>query len=229
MKPSNEQVLEHGHGHHHDPHLSHQFEDMNQQNEAYTVGMWVFLVTELMFFGGLFAAYIVYRSQYYDGFYAGHEHLSVMWGGINTMVLLTSSFTMAMAVRAAMLRQYMAQIGFLVITFLCACGFMVIKAIEYTDKYNHHLIPGPNFDTVANPVPGTQLFYSLYFAMTGLHGFHVLVGMIVIAIFIVRTWINRKKDMDYMPVEMAGLYWHFVDLVWIFLYPLLYLMGRSAH
>ena len=134
---------------------------------------------------------------------------------------------MAMAVRAAMLKQYMAQIGYLIFTFLCAGGFMVIKAIEYTDKYHHGLIPGANFDKAANPLPGSELFYSLYFAMTGLHGFHVLIGMIVIAIFIVRTWINRKKDMDYMPLEMAGLYWHFVDLVWIFLYPLLYLMGPA--
>lgn len=227
MKPSNEQVIDtHGHGHH-DPLLSHQFEDMNQQNEAYTVGMWVFLITELMFFGGLFAAYIIYRSKYYDGFFAAHEHLDVILGGLNTLVLLTSSLTMALAVRAAMLRRYMAQIGFLTATWLCAAGFMVIKAIEYTSKYDHNLIPGVNFDTVGNPLPGAQLFYSLYFAMTGLHGFHVLIGMIVIGILIVRTWINRHKDMDYMPIEMTGLYWHFVDLVWIFLYPLLYLMGRG--
>ena len=224
MSQSNDHALDHGHGH--DPHLSHQFEDMNQQNEAYSVGMWVFLVTELMFFGGLLGAYVIYRSQYYAGFFEAHEHLDVILGAINTMVLLTSSFTMAMAVRAAMLKQYMSQIVYLTITFLCACGFMVIKAIEYTDKYTNHLIPGANFDLEHYPLPGSQLFYSFYFALTGLHGFHVLVGMIVIAIFIVRTWINRHKDMDYMPLEMAGLYWHFVDLVWIFLYPLLYLMGR---
>lgn len=229
MKPADDHVMDHGHGHGHDPHLAHQFEDMNQQNEAYTVGMWVFLVTELMFFGGLFAAFIIYRNDYYEGFLAAHRSLDVKLGGINTMVLLFSSFTMALAVRAAMLKRYMAQIGFLAITFLCASAFMVIKAIEYTAKYNAHAIPGPNFDHSHYPLPGSELFYSLYFAMTGLHGFHVLIGMIVIAIFIVRTWINRKKDMDYMPLEMAGLYWHLVDLVWIFLYPLLYLMGRPIH
>jgi cytochrome c oxidase subunit 3 len=103
---------------------------------------------------------------------------------------------------------------------------MVIKAFEYYAKWDHRLIPGPNFDTATYSLPGEQLFYSLYFAMTGLHGFHVLIGMIVIATFIVRIWINKKKDMDYMPLEMAGLYWHFVDLVWIFLYPLLYLIGK---
>lgn len=224
MQTSNEHAID-AHGHH-DPHLAHQFEDMGQQQESYTVGMWVFLVTELMFFGGLFAAYIVYRSKYYDGFFAGHEHLNIWYGFANTIVLLTSSLTMALAVRAAMLRKYMAQIGFLVITFLCAAAFMVIKAIEYKEKYDHNLIPGVHFDTVANPLPGSQLYYSLYFAMTGLHGIHVVIGMIVILVFIVRTWINRRKDMDYMPMEMGGLYWHFVDLVWIFLYPLLYLMGR---
>lgn len=226
MKPSNEQVIDtHGHGHH-DPHLAHQFEDMNQQNESYTVGMWVFLVTELMFFGGLFAAYIIYRSNYYPGFFAAHEHLDWKLGGLNTLVLLTSSLTMALAVRAAMLKNYRAQIGFLSITFLCATGFMVIKAFEYYAKYEHRLIPGPNFDTATYSIPGEQLFYSLYFAMTGLHGFHVLIGMVVIGTFIIRAWINRKKDVDYMPLEMAGLYWHFVDLVWIFLYPLLYLIGK---
>lgn len=228
MRPADEQTLEHGHGHHHDPHLSHQFEDMNQQNEAYTVGMWVFLVTELMFFGGLFATYIIYRSAYHDGFVAGAHHLDWQLGGLNTIVLLASSFSMALAVRAGMLKAYRAQFLALGFTFLCACGFMVIKAIEYTSKYNSNLIPGPNFDNAANPIPGTEIFYSLYFAMTGLHGFHVLIGMIVIAVFMVRTYINRKKDMDYMPLEMAGLYWHFVDLVWIFLYPLLYLIGKIS-
>jgi cytochrome c oxidase subunit 3 len=227
MKPS-DHALEHGHDHGHHPHLAHQFEDMNQQNEAYTVGMWVFLVTELMFFGGLFAAYIIYRKTFHDGFVAGAHHLDWKLGGLNTVVLLASSFSMALAVRAAMLKAYKAQLYALTFTFLCACGFMVIKGFEYTKKYNDHLIPGPNFDHAANPIPGTEIFYSLYFAMTGLHGFHVLIGMIVIFTFIVRTWINRKKDMDYMPLEMAGLYWHFVDLVWIFLYPLLYLIGKIS-
>ena len=228
MKPANEQALEHGHGHHHDPHLSHQFEDMSQQNEAYTVGMWVFLVTELMFFGGLFAAYIIYRKTYHDGFLAGAHHLDWKLGGLNTVVLLASSFSMALAVRAAMLKAFRAQFWLLGFTFLCACGFMVIKAFEYYSKWEHNLIPGPNFDTATYSLPGEQMFYSLYFAMTGLHGFHVLIGMIVIATFMIRTIINRKKDMDYMPLEMAGLYWHFVDLVWIFLYPLLYLIGKIS-
>ena len=211
----------------HDPHLSHQFEDMAQQNEAYTVGMWVFLVTELMFFGGLFAAYIIYRGKFSEGFVEAHHHLSVRLGGLNTAVLLTSSLSMALAVRSSMLGKWKAQIGYLLFTLGCAMGFMVIKAIEYTDKYNHHLIPGPSFDTTAFKHGGVELFYGLYFAMTGLHGIHVVIGILVISVLIVRTYINRYKNMDYMPIEMTGLYWHFVDLVWIFLYPLLYLIGRT--
>lgn len=221
-----EVIAAHQESHHgHDPHLAHQFEDMEQQVESYTVGMWVFLVTEVMFFGGLFAAYIVYRGLYAEGFVEAHELLSVFWGGVNTAVLLTSSLTMALAVRAAMLKNWRTQFWFLCITVLCALGFMAIKAVEYTEKFRHHVVPGPNFDATQFEHPGTQIFFALYFAMTGLHGIHVLVGIIVISILIVRTWVNRNKDMDYMPIEMTGLYWHFVDLVWIFLYPLLYLIG----
>src|SRR5687768_14896869 len=185
MKPSSDHALDHDHGHH--PHLSHQFEDMNQQNEAYTVGMWVFLVTELMFFGGLFATYIIYRNKFHEGFVAAAHHLDWKLGGLNTLVLLASSLSMALAVRAGMLKAYRSQFLFLAFTFLCACGFMVIKGFEYYAKWDHNLIPGPNFDLAKYSIPGEQIYYSLYFAMTGLHGFHVLIGMIVIAVFMVRT------------------------------------------
>jgi cytochrome c oxidase subunit 3 len=216
----------HGHGEH-DELVSHQFEDLNQQTEAYSVGTWIFLVTELMFFGGLFAAYVIYRGKYHEGFIEAHHHLNVPLGGLNTAVLLTSSFSMALAVRSSMLGKWKSQIAYLYVTLICALGFLVIKAIEYTDKYHHHLIPGPNFNTEAFKDKGGELFMSLYFAMTGLHGIQVLVGVIVISVLIVRTWINRNRTMDYMPIEMSGLYWHFVDLIWIFLYPLLYLIGRA--
>lgn len=215
----------HGHEEHH-PHLAHQFDDMEQQTESYTVGMWIFLVTEVMFFGGLFTAYIIYRNAYLTEFTAAHHQLDWKLGGLNTLILLTSSLTMALAVRSSMLNRWRAQIGFLTLTWLGALGFMVIKYFEYSSKIEHHLVPGPNFAMEGMPNRGAELFFSLYFAMTGLHGFHVLVGMVVIGILIVRTYINRKKYMDYMPIEMTGLYWHFVDLVWIFLYPMLYLVGQ---
>jgi cytochrome c oxidase subunit 3 len=188
--------------------------------------MWIFLVTEVMFFGGLFTAYIIYRHLYTDAFTAAHHQLSWKLGGLNTFLLLSSSLTMALAVRSSMLGRWRAQMGFLGATWLGALGFMVIKYFEYKAKIDHHLVPGPNFHMEGVNETGAQLFFSLYFAMTGLHGFHVLVGMIVIGALIVRTYINRHKYMDYMPIEMTGLYWHFVDLVWIFLYPLLYLVGQ---
>ncbi|HET7697287.1 MAG TPA: cytochrome c oxidase subunit 3 family protein [Vicinamibacterales bacterium] len=219
----------HGHTPHH-PYLQHHFDSMAQQAEASTLGMWTFLVTEIMFFGGLFMAYLVYRYYSPMGFQEASHHLDVFWGTLNTALLIISSLTMALAVRSAQTSQpAMTQVKWLVATMLLGLGFLGIKVIEYTDKFTHHLVPGPNFRWEGlYPKPAEQ-FYSLYFAMTGLHALHMIIG---IGIMLVITWMAWRRTFDseyYTPVEVAGLYWHFVDIVWIFLFPLLYLIGRHFH
>jgi len=214
----------------------HQYKDLAQQNESYIVGMWTFLVTEVMFFGGMFLAYSIYRWSYQEDFYKAHKELSIMWGGINTFVLLASSFSMAMAVYFAQLKKRKEQLMALGFTTLCAVAFLVIKlAFEWAPKFQHGLLPGPaftwpfhNMDPVAATArPGiAQLFYSLYFAMTGLHGLHVVVGILVIVALMFMTVKKYPQVESYIPTEMVGLYWHFVDLVWIFLYPLFYLIPQ---
>ena len=219
----------HGHTPHH-PYLQHHFDNMEQQAEASTLGMWTFLVTEIMFFGGLFMAYLVYRFQSPLGFQEASHHLNIYWGAANTAILIISSLTMALAVRAAQTSQPVrTQIGWLVSTMVLGAAFLGIKAIEYTDKFRDHIVPGPNFQWEGlYPKPAEQ-FYSLYFAMTGLHALHMIIGLGIMAVI---TWMASRKTFDsdyYTPVEVAGLYWHFVDIVWIFLFPLLYLIGRHYH
>ena len=210
----------------HHPYLQHHFDSMPQQAEASTLGMWVFLVTEIMFFGGLFMAYLVYRHASPEGFQEGSSELNRVWGTINTAVLICSSLTMALAVRAAQTSQgRRTQVLFLGITMLFGLAFLGIKAIEYTDKFVHHHVPGPYFHWDGHYPKAAEQFYSLYFAMTGLHALHMIVG---IGIMSVITWMAWRRTFDadyYTPVEVAGLYWHFVDIVWIFLFPLLYLIG----
>jgi cytochrome c oxidase subunit 3 len=219
----------HGHTPHH-PFLQHHFDNMEQQAEASTLGMWTFLVTEIMFFGGLFMAYLVYRWQSPLGFQEASHHLNIYWGAANTAILIVSSLTMALAVRAAQTSQPVrTQITWLVATMGFGAAFLGIKAIEYTDKFRDHIVPGPNFQWEGlYPKPAEQ-FYSLYFAMTGLHALHMIIGLGIMAVI---TWMASRKTFDseyYTPVEVAGLYWHFVDIVWIFLFPLLYLIGRHYH
>jgi cytochrome c oxidase subunit 3 len=219
----------HGHTPHH-PYLQHHFDNMEQQAEASTLGMWVFLVTEIMFFGGLFMAYLVYRWQSPLGFQEASHHLNIYWGAANTAILIVSSLTMAFAVRAAQTSQpARKQVFWLVSTMVFGAAFLGIKAIEYSDKFKDHIIPGPNFVWHGlYPKPAEQ-FYSLYFAMTGLHALHMVIGLGIMSVI---TWMAWRKTFDneyYTPVEVAGLYWHFVDIVWIFLFPLLYLIGRHYH
>jgi len=219
----------HGHTPHH-PYLQHHFDNMEQQAEASTLGMWTFLVTEIMFFGGLFMAYLVYRWQSPLGFQEASHHLNIYWGAANTAILIVSSLTMAFAVRAAQTSQPVrTQVGWLLATMGFGAAFLGIKAIEYTDKFRDHIVPGPNFQWEGlYPKPAEQ-FYSLYFAMTGLHALHMIIGLGIMAVI---TWMASRKTFDseyYTPVEVAGLYWHFVDIVWIFLFPLLYLIGRHYH
>jgi cytochrome c oxidase subunit III len=217
---------EHGHTPHH-RYLQHHFDSMPQQAEASTLGMWVFLVTEIMFFGGLFMAYLVYRHQSPTGFQEASHHLNIYWGAANTAILIISSLTMALAVRAAQTSQPpRVQVRWLFFTILLGLAFLGIKAIEYRDKFIDHIVPGPHFHWEGlYPKPAEQ-FYSLYFAMTGLHALHMVIGIGIMSIILIMA---RRKTFDaeyYTPVEVAGLYWHFVDIVWIFLFPLLYLIGR---
>ena len=210
----------------HHPKLQHHFDDMAQQVEASTLGMWVFLVTEIMFFGGLFTAYLVYRYINPEGFAEASHHLNVTWGAVNTIVLIVSSLTMALAVRSAQISAPpKTQVAWIGATMLLGATFLGVKAIEYYDKFTHHLVPGPNFHWEGKHPAPAEMFYSLYFCMTGLHAIHMVIGLGIMTVIGFMAW-RRTFDADYYtPVEVAGLYWHFVDIVWIFLFPLLYLIG----
>jgi cytochrome c oxidase subunit III len=213
------------------PKLQHHFDDMEQQIEASSLGMWVFLVTEIMFFGGLFMAYIVYRAASPEAFQEASHHLSIGWGAFNTAVLIFSSLTMALAVRAAQTGQpARTQVMWLVGTMILGTVFLGVKVIEYADKFEHHIVPGPHFDKSAWTHPaGVEQFYSLYFIMTGLHALHMIIGIGLMTVIAIMAWRKHFDRTYYTPVEVSGLYWHFVDIVWIFLFPLLYLIGRHYH
>ncbi len=211
---------------HEDPWLQHHFEDLGQQHETASFGMWVFLVTEILFFGGLFAAYAVYRSSYPDAFERASATLDVALGGINTAVLIGSSLTVALSVHAAQLGRLRAVGGWLVATLALGAVFLAIKGVEYAHKVHEGHVPGPDFRFDGAPGGPEQLFFALYFAMTGLHAFHMIIGIGLIAWVLVKLR-RREIAAEHHPhVELFGLYWHFVDVVWIFLFPLLYLVGR---
>ena len=289
----------------HEPGLQHQFEDMGQQEESVSIGMWMFLVQEILFFGGLFTAYLVFRSKYPMAFAAGSNHLDAFWGGFNTLVLIVSSLTMALTVYYAQKSNRWMQVIMIVLTMIFGAAFLGVKAIEYTDKYNHGLIPvaglnkkikeaksehntehakpcwevDHNAPAVEHPNPRgefqwtdcslvklaqdknyltesektgyfvkdetgaakidpdkfrdkVRIFFFLYFVMTGLHALHMIVGLGLMLWLLWTAFRGHYTSEYYMPVEMSGLYWHFVDIVWIFLFPLLYLLGRhflAAH
>ena len=205
--------------------IHHQFEDIEQQNEAYVVGMWVFLVTEVMFFGAMFFAYVLYRWKYQATFFEAHQELNVAMGTSNTVVLLTSSLSMALSVHYAQLKRRREQILLLLATMALACTFLVVKFFEWKAKFEHGLVPGPNFTWHGQaPAGQAQMFFSLYFAMTGLHALHVIIGILVIGALTYMTIRKRTLVESFVPNEMIGLYWHFVDIVWIFLFPLFYLI-----
>ncbi len=277
----------------HPPGLQHQFEDMKQQEESVSIGMWLFLVQEIMFFGGMFLAYLVFRWQYPIAFAAGSNHLDALWGGLNTIVLIVSSLTMALTVYYAQKGDRMKQVVLIVLTMVFGTMFLGVKAIEYTDKYNSGLIPvaGWNKRVKADPAAAhhepkpcwevthgehheyinprgefqwndcslvkmaqdqniltpaervayftaygeidadkfrdrVQIFYWIYFVMTGLHAVHMIIGLGMMLWLLWKAWKDTFGPEYYAPVEIAGLYWHFVDIVWIFLFPLLYLLGR---
>ena len=284
----------------HQPGLQHHFEDMGQQQESDSIGMWMFLVQEIMFFGGMFTVYLVFRSRYPMAFAAGSNHLNALFGGLNTLVLIVSSLTMALAVRAAQMGQRNLQVGLLILTMIFGATFLGVKAVEYKEKYDDGLVPvaGLNLKTEKESTeygaslgrqdpkeslptaqgeePGAEkyvnpkgdfiwqdtklaqkaqqggflteaekigyfangeisqakfqdkvrIFFWIYFVMTGLHALHMIIGLGIM------TWLTWKAFRGtftadyYAPVEITGLYWHFVDIVWIFLFPLLYLLGR---
>jgi len=264
----------------HEPHLQHHFETVHQQAESAKLGMWIFLATELLFFSGLFCVYAVYRAHHPEIFIYAHQFLDKVLGGINTLVLICSSLTMALAVRAAQLGRRQAVAAFLALTLVFAAGFLGIKGIEYHAKWKHGLLwgkqyhpaehgarsapkrgdtavalpeaagPTPSADRDATLIPpapagpaglaeskgpaahaaakdaprNVQLFFSIYFVMTGLHGIHVIAGMIVIGWLLRRALKGEFGDGYAVPVDNVGLYWHLVDIIWIYLFPLLYLI-----
>ena len=274
-------VADSHHGHHHDPHLAHHFDSTEQQFEADKLGMWIFLVTEILFFSGLFCAYAVYRANHPEIFEYAHIFLNRTLGAVNTVVLLFSSLTMAWAVRCAQLSQPRGLKVCLILTLLCAFGFLGIKYVEYKNKWEEGLLWGARFHPTeealahvaggAHADPGdhsparhkdaakhgeahkiaeapkaaepaaahaeapkhgagmpqpehVSIFFGIYFCMTGLHGIHILVGIGLISWLLVRSYRGEFTDGYYTPVDLIGLYWHIVDLVWIYLFPLLYLI-----
>ena len=231
------------HGHD-DPHakwgswLQHHFDSPIQQFESAKLGMWLFLAQEILFFSGLFVAYGVFRLNYPEAFEAGSAQLDRIIGGFNTCVLLISSFTAAMAVRSSQLGKQKETSIHLVITIICAFGFLVVKYFEYQAKFEHGLLPGNHFHphmeyihpwvegatAVTALPPKTHVFFGIYFVLTGLHGLHVAIGIGVLAWILLRNVRGDFSPAFFTPVDIAALYWHLVDLVWIYLFPLLYLI-----
>jgi cytochrome c oxidase subunit 3 len=226
--------------HNHPAFLRHHFETISQQREAASFGMWVFLLTEIMFFGGMFCAYLIFRNWYHPAFVAGSNTLDITLGTTNTAVLIGSSFTMAMAVYSAQMRRKGALMLFLSLTIVLGTIFLGIKGVEYHQKFVEHHVPGPNFsikDFVhpTNPkaialapdmAEKTQLYFSLYFLMTGMHALHMIIGISMLLFLLWGASRGAYTAGQVMPIENFGLYWHFVDIVWIFLFPLLYLISR---
>ena len=212
------------------PELQEQFETPAQQKEISTLGMWVFLVTEIMFFGGLFLAYAIYRREFSGVFALASNTLDVVIGAVNTAVLICSSYTMVLAVRAAQIGSRKALIVFLILTILLGGVFLGVKAYEWNQKFEEHHVPGPSFHLEGTPAQGpAQLFFSLYFTMTGLHALHMVVGEGLMLFLLWQACARKYSPSYYTPVDIGGLYWHFVDIIWIFLFPLLYLIARHQH
>ena len=203
---------------------AHQFDDAAQQHEASWLGMWVFLATEVMFFGGMFLGYTVYRSTYPDAFAGASNHLDIVLGTINTAVLICSSFTMALAVRGAQLDTRKPTIIFLILTMILGTVFLGIKFTEYYAKFEEHFVPGSAFAYPGPQAHAAEIFFSFYFAMTGMHALHMIIGLGLLTTMIVKTACGRFSSSYYTPMEIVGLYWHFVDIVWILIFTLVYLI-----
>jgi cytochrome c oxidase subunit 3 len=239
---------EEGVHHEHLPYQRHHFETIAQQNDATNFAMWLFLLTEIMFFGGLFTAYLLYRNWYYPAFVVGSHQLDIFWGTLNTLLLIVSSFTMAMGVWSAEMKKKKLLLLFLLLTWILGVGFLGVKTIEYGEKIEKHHVPGFHFSLQSftdpasdvdvhkkypndRPLPvdmarHTEVYFSLYFAMTGMHALHMIIGIGILTFMIVRAQQDAYTTGHVTFVENFGLYWHFVDIIWIFLFPLLYLISR---
>jgi cytochrome c oxidase subunit III len=219
------------HDQHHHPALAHHFESLEQQSDASLLGMWIFLGTEILFFGGALMAYMIYRMWYPDAFAIASSEIAILPGAINTAVLILSSLTMALAVHAAQTGERGKIMFFIAITMILGAAFLGIKGYEYHEKYLEGHIPGFGLDFRFEPEyqKNAQIFFSLYFVLTGLHALHMIVGLGIMTWMLI--WVKQGiiTTEYYSPIEISGLYWHFVDIVWIFLFPLLYLVGRHVH
>jgi len=204
--------------------LQHHFTTAEQQADAGKIGMWLFLVTEVLLFGGLFVGFAIMQSLHREAFVAAHHQLDRVLGFINTVVLLTSSYTMVMAVHSARTDRRKRVVVYLLLTLICAGVFLGIKYVEYSHKFHEGLLPGRYYSHKGDSVPGQFMFFSFYFMMTGLHGVHILGGMAVILWVLRRAVRGDFSHAYYTPVDLVGLYWHLVDLIWIYLFPLLYLI-----
>ncbi len=209
--------------------VAHQFDDREQQKDASTLGMWIFLATEILFFGGMFMGYIVYRWLYPEAFALASQKMDLALGTINTAVLLTSSLTMALAVRAAQVGSRKGTVLLLAATMVLGIVFLGIKGVEYYHKFVEHLVPGSSFEFDPAHASHAQIFFVLYFLLTGVHALHLLVGVCLTGVIAFMAQRGRFTTEYYSPVEVTGLYWHFVDVVWIFLFPLLYLINLTLH
>jgi cytochrome c oxidase subunit 3 len=209
----------------HSSHVAHHFANASQQRDSAKFGMWIFLITEMLLFGGLFTAYSVYRAMHVEMFINAHKFLDVQLGTINTIILITSSLTMALAVRSIQLDKKSKSAWFLLATLFLAALFLVIKYFEYSHKIHLGQLPGKFYTFQGVEGTNPHLFFSVYFIMTGLHGIHVIAGMAVILFLFIKTFRGHYSAEYYNPIENTGLYWHLVDLVWIYLFPLLYLIG----
>ncbi|MEA3212563.1 MAG: cytochrome c oxidase subunit [Chthoniobacter sp.] len=207
--------------------VAHQFNDAGQQRDAATLGMWVFLATEVLFFGGMFLGYTVYRLTYPGVFLAASNHTLVLVGAINTAVLLLSSFSMVLAVRAAEQRRTFSTAGLLTLTAALGAAFLVVKGFEYRHEIHEGVLPGAAFHLAGADPRLAQMFFYLYFLMTGVHALHVAIGVGLLGWFTLRALLTSDPGRLVTAIDLLGLYWHFVDLVWVFLFPLLYLAGRS--
>jgi cytochrome c oxidase subunit III len=207
-------------------HVAHHFDSADTQFDSARLGVWIFLVTEVLFFGGMFCAFAVFRSWYFDAFKEAHLHLDKVMGAVNTVVLICSSLTMALGVRSAQQSNTRRTVVMLGATIFFACVFLVIKYFEYSHKFHDGLLPGAAFSAEGFET-GTQagIFFAVYFMMTGVHGLHVVIGIGLITWILLRAARGEFSSRYYAPVEGVGLYWHLVDLIWIYLFPLLYLVG----
>ena len=217
----------HGAEHDHDPHQQHHFATMEQQADTSKIGMWLFLATEVLLFGGLFVGFGLMQQRYPREFLEAHEHLKRWQGALNTVVLLISSFTMVMAVDSAKKNKQKPTERYLFATIVCALIFLGVKYFEYSHKFEEGWLPGYYYHAIGDETPGSHgypTFFSFYFMMTGLHGIHILGGIGALSWILKRTRRGEFSSAYYTPVDLVGLYWHLVDLIWIYLFPLYYLI-----